>query len=119
MNVCLNGIGHLKVDNERYVLDIDTTSSKIGGDQYVGISCAKCLKCRLSLFLIFPGVKSGGIPLQSVMINHRSEGKEDNSRTPARCRSFATISAVFFWLTKTMIGDGYTLLLRISSRRCL
>lgn len=39
--------------------------------------------------------------------------------TPARWRSFATMSAVFFWLTNTMMGAGYWLLLRISSMRCL
>ena len=38
---------------------------------------------------------------------------------PARDKSFATMSAVFFWLTNIMIGDGYCPLLRISSIRCL
>ena len=33
VHVCFNGICHLVIDDQTDVLDIDTTTSEVGGDQ--------------------------------------------------------------------------------------
>jgi len=40
MHVRLDGVRHLEVDDERNVLNIDTTTRQIGSDEHVGFSRA-------------------------------------------------------------------------------
>ena len=63
MNVSLDRVGHLKVDDERHVRDVDTTTGEIGRDEDVAFAVADRVERFLSLFLILARVKCRGVPL--------------------------------------------------------
>lgn len=63
MNVCLDGVGHLEVDDETNVLDVDTTTSKVGRDKHIGLSIPEGLQRGLTLLLVLAGVESSGTEL--------------------------------------------------------
>ena len=52
MHVCFNGVGHLVVDNQSDVLDINTTTGKVSSHQNVRVPVAQGLQRGFSLFLI-------------------------------------------------------------------
>ena len=119
MNVCFDGVRHLVVDDQADILYVNTTTSEIRGNKNIRVPGAQRLQSGFSLFLVLARVQGRRAPLQK-RPGELMRGSSDSSlRTPARWRSFATMSAVFFWLTNTMIGGVYWLLLRISSIRCL
>lgn len=97
MDICLDGICHLEVDYQSDVLYINTTTGQIGGDKDVRVARTQSLQRSFSLFLILAGVQCSSVPLKIVNRElKRQENRLKTSRTPARWRSLATMSAVFF-----------------------
>ena len=56
MDIRLNGVRHLEVDDETDVLHVDTTPSKISGDEHLRLAITKGLQRGLTLLLIFAGM---------------------------------------------------------------
>ena len=63
MNIRLDGVGHLVVNDQRHVGNVDTTPSKIGSHEDVRIASTERLQSSFSLFLVLAGVEGGGTPL--------------------------------------------------------
>jgi hypothetical protein len=63
VDVGLDVVGHLEVDDERHVGDVDTTSGEIGRDEDVAFAAADRVQRRFSLFLILARMKSRCVPL--------------------------------------------------------
>lgn len=119
MDICFDSVCHLVINDQADILHVDTTTSEIGGDEDVRITGAQRLQSSFSLLLVLARVQGRGAPLQKRPYKHIKVPNRLSLRTPPRCRSFATMSAVFFWLTNTMIGGANSLLLKISNMRCL
>ena len=58
-----NGLSHVVVDDQRHVLDVDTTPSHVRGHQNVLGSTLETGQGKLSLFLALPAVQGTGIVL--------------------------------------------------------
>ena len=59
MEVVLEGGGEIEVHNQRHLLDIDTTSQKIGGDQHTGGTGAELTHNEVTFLLVEIGVHGG------------------------------------------------------------
>ena len=59
MEVVLEGGGEIEVHNQRHLLDIDTTSQKIGGDQHTGGTGAELAHNEVTFLLVEIGVHGG------------------------------------------------------------
>lgn len=126
MDIGLDRRRHLPVDHERHVRHIDTTTSlerwsrarrrqhaeQAGKSIKPGIrtrSVATRILCSPSRRLWRAASRcSWFLPEWSVV-----------AENPARWMSLQTMSAVFFWLQKMIIGGGRPMLPRIWIRRCL
>ena len=64
VHISFDCIGHLVIDDQANVLDIDTTTSQIGSDENVRIAGTQGLQRSFSLLLVFAGVQGGCVPLQ-------------------------------------------------------
>lgn len=64
MNVCLDRVGHLVVDDQADVLNIDTTTSQVGSDQDVRVARPQGLQRGFSLFLVLARVQGCRAPLR-------------------------------------------------------
>ena len=58
-----NGLSHVVVDDQRHVLDVDTTPSHVCGHQNVLGSTLETGQSKLSLFLTLPSMQGTGIVL--------------------------------------------------------
>ena len=56
MYISLDRVRHLEVDDQRHILDINTTSSKISSNQDVGFAIAERLQGSFSMFLVLARV---------------------------------------------------------------
>ena len=66
-----NGLSHVIVDDQRHVLDVDTTPSHVRGHQNVLGSTLETGQGKLSLFLTLPSVQGTGI-----VLNKKRQGNE-------------------------------------------
>ena len=57
MSVVLNVLGHVVVDDQGHVLDVDTTTGDVGGHEDVLVSGLESGQSALTLFLTFATVK--------------------------------------------------------------
>lgn len=64
MHVGFDVVGHLEVDDERNVGNIDTTTSEIGRDEDVALAIADRVESGFSLLLVLAGMKTRRIPLR-------------------------------------------------------
>lgn len=79
MNVRLDRVGHLEVDHERDVRDIDSTSGEVGRDEDVALARADRVERRFSLLLVLTRVQGGDAPL--VGSKARSQSCEAGERS--------------------------------------
>ena len=61
MSVHLDGLGHVVVDDEGHVLDVDTTPGNVGGHQDVLGAGLQTRQGELTLLLPLATVQRGGI----------------------------------------------------------
>jgi hypothetical protein len=105
MNVRLDRVGHLEVDDEGNVRDVDTTTGEIGRDEDVVLARPDRVERGFSLLLVLARVEGDGVPLQNERVLVVSKKKNvsstprDKTRTGltlARWSSFWRTSAPFF-----------------------
>ena len=63
MHIGFDSVGHLVIDDQTDVLDIVTTSGKVGSNKEIRISSTKGLQSSLSLFLVLARVQRCCAPL--------------------------------------------------------
>lgn len=64
VHVRLDGAGHLVVDDEADVLDVDTASREVRRDEHVRVARAQRRERRLALLLRLAGVQRRRAPLE-------------------------------------------------------
>lgn len=64
VNIRFDRVGHLEVDDERNVRDVDTTTGEIGRDEDVVLARPDRVERGFSLLLVLARVEGDGVPLQ-------------------------------------------------------
>ena len=69
MRVVFDGLGHVVIDDQRHVLDVDTTSGHVGGHQDVLGSRFQVRERKFTLLLALTTVQCTSIELKSIKEN--------------------------------------------------
>lgn len=102
-------LGHVIVNDEGNVLDVNTTSSYISSHQNIFAAFFETGQSKFSLFLAFASVECGWTELKTRRGKWdcgQENGKKGQILTPIFSRPLESTSAPFFWLTKMIIGGS-------------
>lgn len=87
MHIRLDSVCHLKVDHERNVGNIDTSTSEIGRDEHVALARPDRVERRFSLLLVLARMQRRDVPLRIELVERRKERDvRERERDPSSTR---------------------------------